>query len=138
MCIRDRRQIAVDKTLAALKGRGPHTAAILGLSYKPDTDDLREAPSLDIIRALLRKGARVRAYDPAVRRGAPDLPEEVVLAASAYDAAKGADVLVLVTEWNQFRKLGLVTVRRATPRRAIVDLRNNYDPETVKKLGFTY
>jgi len=132
------RQIAVDKTLAALKGRGPHTAAILGLSYKPDTDDLREAPSLDIIRALLRKGARVRAYDPAVRRGAPDLPEEVVLAASAYDAAKGADVLVLVTEWNQFRKLDLVKVRRAMRRRAIVDLRNIYDPETVKKLGFTY
>ncbi|HZI89220.1 MAG TPA: UDP-glucose/GDP-mannose dehydrogenase family protein, partial [Candidatus Polarisedimenticolia bacterium] len=132
------RQIAVDKTLAALKGRGPHTAAILGLSYKPDTDDMREAPSLDIIRALLRKGARVRAYDPAVRRGAPDLPEEVVLAASAYDAAKGADVLVLVTEWNQFRKLDLVKVRRAMRRRAIVDLRNIYDPETVKKLGFTY
>jgi UDPglucose 6-dehydrogenase len=132
------RLIAVTKTLGALKGRGPRTVAILGLSYKPDTDDLREAPSLDIIRALLRKGIRVRVYDPAVRRGSPDIPEEVVFGASAYDAAKGADALVLVTEWNQFRKLDLLKIRRAMRRRAIVDLRNIYDPETVKKLGFTY
>ncbi len=131
-------QVAIQKTLHALQGRGPRTAAILGLSYKPDTDDLREAPSLEIIRALLKKGIRVRAYDPAVRRGNPEVPAEVVFGTNAYDTAKGTDALVLVTEWNEFRKLDLVKIRRAMRRRAIVDLRNVYDPETVRKLGFTY
>ena len=132
------RGVAIQKTMQALRGRGTRTAAVLGLSYKPDTDDLREAPSLEIIRALLKKGIRVRAYDPAVRRGNPEVPAGVVFGANAYDAAKGADVLVLVTEWNEFRKLDLVKIRRAMRRRAIVDLRNVYDPETVRKLGFTY
>jgi len=132
------RQVCVEKTLAALRGRAPRTAAILGLSYKPDTDDLREAPSLDIIRALLRKKVKVRVYDPAVRRGNPEIPAEVTFGTSAYDAAKGADVLVLVTEWNQFRRLDLLKIRRAMRRRAIVDLRNIYDPVTVRKLGFQY
>jgi len=132
------RQVGVDKTLAALKGRAPHTVAILGLSYKPDTDDLREAPSLDIIHALLKKKVKVRVYDPAVRRGNPEIPADVTFGTSAYDAAKGADALVLVTEWNQFRRLDLLKIRRAMRRRAIVDLRNIYDPVTVRKLGFTY
>ncbi len=132
------RQVALKKVIGALKGRGPHTVAILGLSYKPDTDDLRESPSLDLIRSLLRRGSRVRAYDPAVRRGAPGVPADVTFATSPYDAAKGADVLVLVTEWNEFRKLDLVKVRRAMRRRGIVDLRNVYDPATVRRLGFTY
>jgi UDPglucose 6-dehydrogenase len=132
------RRVAAEKALAALKGRGPHVATILGLSYKPDTDDLREAPSLDIIRAFLKKGVRVRVYDPAVRRGNPEVPAGVVFGTNAYDAAKGADVLVLVTEWNEFRKLDLMKVRRVMRRRSIVDLRNVYDPETVRRLGFTY
>jgi UDPglucose 6-dehydrogenase len=132
------RQIAVEKTLAALKGRGPKTAAILGLSYKPDTDDLRESPALEIIRALRKRGVRVRVYDPAVKRGNPEIPAGVTFGANAYDAAKGADVLVLVTEWNEFRRLDLVKIRRAMRRRNLVDLRNVYDPETVRKLGFAY
>ena len=132
------RRIAVEKTLAALRGRGPRTAAILGLSYKPDTDDLRESPALEIIRALQKRGVRVRVYDPAVRRGNPDIPAGVTFGTNAYDAARGADVLVLVTEWNEFRKLDLVKIRRAMRRRALVDLRNVYDPGTVRRLGFTY
>ena len=132
------RAIATQKALAALKGRGARTAAILGLSYKPDTDDLREAPALDLIRALQRRGVRVRVYDPAVRRGSAGIPSGVTFGANAYDAAKGADVLVLVTEWNEFRKLDLLKIRRVMRRRAIVDLRNVYDPETVRRLGFTY
>ncbi|HYQ89105.1 MAG TPA: UDP-glucose/GDP-mannose dehydrogenase family protein [Candidatus Binatia bacterium] len=132
------RRIAVEKALAALKGRGPHVATILGLSYKPDTDDLRESPALEIIRALLQRGIRVRAYDPAVRRGNAEVPAGVLFGSNAYDAAKGADVLILVTEWNEFRKLDLVKIRRAMRRRAIVDLRNVYDPETVRRLGFQY
>jgi len=132
------RVVAAKKVFAALKGRGTRTAAILGLSYKPDTDDLREAPALDLIRALLKKGVRVRAYDPAVRRGSAGVPAGVTFGANAYDAAKGADVLVLVTEWNQFRKLDLLKIRRVMRRRVIVDLRDIYDPAMVRRLGFTY
>ena len=132
------RQRAVRKVMAALTGRKPHTAAILGLSYKPDTDDIREAPSLEIIRALQRRRVRVRAYDPAVRPGAPGLPPGIEFAENAYDAVKGADVLVLVTEWNEFRRLDLARVKRAMRHRAIVDLRNVFDLASVKRLGFTY
>ena len=131
-------KIATKKILDALRGRAPHTVAILGLSYKPDTDDLREAPSLYLIRALLRRGIRIRAFDPAVKPGAPGLPKKMVFAASAYDAVKGADAMAIVTEWNQFRRLDLARVRRAMRRRAIVDLRNVYDPESVRRRGFTY
>jgi UDPglucose 6-dehydrogenase len=132
------REVAIRKITSSLKGRGPHTIAVLGLSYKPDTDDLREAPSLYLIRSLLRRGAKIRAFDPAVRRDAPGVPAGIEFGASPYDAAKEADVLVLVTEWNEFRKLDFAKIRRAMRRRAIVDLRNVWDPETVRRLGFTY
>ena len=130
--------VALEKVLAALKGRKSGTVAILGLSYKPDTDDLREAPSLYLIRGLLRRGIKVRVYDPAVKRGAPGVPAGAVFGNDAYDAAKGADALVVVTEWNEFRRLNLAKVRRVMRRRAIVDLRNVYDPEMVRSLGFDY
>ncbi len=132
------RRLAARKILATLKGRGPHTVAVLGLAYKPDTDDLREAPSLDIIRTLLRRGVRVRAFDPVVRKGAAGVPKDVAFAANAYDAVKGADALAIVTEWNEFRRLDLARVRRAMRRRVIVDLRNVYEPATVRRLGFEY
>ena len=132
------RKIATRKVLDALHGRGPHTVAILGLSYKPDTDDLREAPSLDIIRALLRRGVRVRVFDPVVRQGAPGVPDGVTFATSAYDAAKGAHALAVVTEWNEFRRLDFARIRRVMKRRAIVDLRNVYEPAKVRRLGFEY
>jgi len=131
--------IAVEKVMAALPGtRKSRTAAILGLSYKPDTDDLREAPALHIIRALLKRGVKVRAYDPVVREGAAGVPNGIMFAENAYDAAKGADALVIVTEWNEFRRLDLARIRRAMRRRAIVDLRNIYEPASVRKLGFDY
>ena len=129
---------AARKVIAALSGRKPHTVAVLGLSYKPDTDDLREAPSLDLIRALQRRGVRVRVYDPAVRADAEGLPRGLHFAQNAYDAVKGADVMVLVTEWNEFRRLDLSRVKRAMKRRAIVDLRNVYDPASMRRLGFAY
>jgi UDPglucose 6-dehydrogenase len=132
------RGVAARKVLAALAGRKPHTAAILGLSYKPDTDDLREAPSLDLIRVLMRRGVRVRAYDPAVRADAEGLPNGLHFAQNAYDAVKGADVMVLVTEWNEFRRLDLRRVKRAMRRPAIVDLRNVYEPASARRLGFAY
>ena len=132
------RRIATRKVLDALRGRGPHTVAVLGLSYKPDTDDVREAPALDIIRALLRRGVKVRVFDPVVREGAPGIPKGVIYAEDAYDAAKGAHALALVTEWNEFRRLDLARVRRVMRRRVLVDLRNVYDPAAVRRLGFEY
>ena len=130
--------VAVAKIRSMLKGRGPHTVAVLGLSFKPETDDMRAAPSLGIIKALKRKRANVRVYDPVVRAATPGAPKDVVYAANAYDAAKGADVLVIVTEWNEFRRLDLGRVRRVMRRRAIVDLRNVYDPPAAIRLGFAY
>ena len=134
----EQRKRAARKILAALKGRGPHTVALLGLTFKPDTDDLRAAPSLDIIRILLRRGVRVRVYDPVVREGTAGVPKGAEFASGAYDAVKGADALAIVTEWNEFRRLDLARVRRLMRRRAFVDLRNVYDPETVRKHGFEY
>jgi UDPglucose 6-dehydrogenase len=132
------RRIATRKVLDTLRGRGPHTVAVLGLSYKPDTDDVREAPALDIIRALLRRGVRVRVFDPVVREGAPGIPKGVTFADDAYNAAKGAHALALVTEWNEFRRLDLARVRRVMRRRVLVDLRNVYEPAAVRRLGFEY
>ena len=131
-------KVAVRKITESLKGRGKHVVGILGLSYKPDTDDMREAPSLGIIRALLRRGIRVKVFDPVVRQGADGVPGAVEYATSAYDAAKGADALVLVTEWNEFRRLDLARVRRVMRRRVLIDLRNVYDPADVRRLGFEY
>ncbi|HEY7727758.1 MAG TPA: UDP-glucose/GDP-mannose dehydrogenase family protein [Candidatus Eisenbacteria bacterium] len=126
------------KILGALSGRGPHTVAILGLAFKPDTNDMRDAPSLDIIRLLRRRGVRVRAFDPVVGEGAAGAPRGVVFAADAYDAARGADAVAVVTEWNEFRRLDLARLRRLMRRRVIVDLRNVYDPDAVRRLGFDY
>jgi UDPglucose 6-dehydrogenase len=121
-----------------LKGRGPHTIAILGLSFKPETDDMRAAPSLGIIRALRKKNAHIRVYDPVVRAETPGAPSDVVWASNAYEAADGADALVIVTEWNEFRRLDLARIRRVMRKRVIVDLRNVYDPPAATRLGFAY
>ncbi|MGH7682389.1 MAG: UDP binding domain-containing protein, partial [Candidatus Eiseniibacteriota bacterium] len=88
--------------------------------------------------ALLRRGIRVRAFDPVVSPEAPGIPAGVTFASSAYDAAKGAHVLVVVTEWNEFRRLDFSRLRRVMKRPAIVDLRNVYEPAKVRRLGFAY
>jgi UDPglucose 6-dehydrogenase len=131
-------RVASRKVMESLQGRGPHTVAVLGLSYKPDTDDLREAPSLALIRALLRRGVRVRVFDPVVREDSPGAPRGVEYTSSAYEAVRGAHAMALVTEWNEFRRLDLARIRRLMRRRAIVDLRNVYEPATVRRLGFAY
>ena len=130
--------VAVAKIRSMLKGRGPHTVAILGLAFKPETDDMRAAPSVGIINALRKKKAQVRVYDPVVRAGTPGAPADVVWTANAYEAATGADALVIVTEWNEFRRLDLARIRRLMRHRAIVDLRNVYDPPAALRLGFAY
>ncbi len=134
----EQRKRAARKILEALRGRAPHTVAVLGLTFKPDTDDLRAAPSLDIIRILLRRGVRVRVFDPVVHERVAGVPRGVTFASDPYNAAKSADALAIVTEWNEFRRLDLARVRRAMRGRAIVDLRNVYDPRAVRRLGFEY
>jgi len=113
--------------------------AVLGLSFKPDTDDMREAPSIFIIRELTKRGAVVTAYDPVAMENAKTvLPTEVSFAKDAYDAGKGADAVVVVTEWNEFRQLDLVRLAKGLKSLVLFDGRNIYEPERVKKLGFMY
>jgi UDPglucose 6-dehydrogenase len=114
------------------------TIAVLGLAFKPETDDMREAPALGIIRNMIDDGARVRAYDPVAMSEAKKVLSEIDYADDEYTAVTGADALVLVTEWNQFRALDLARIRdlMTTPKDA--DLRNIYDPEDMKELGFEY
>jgi UDPglucose 6-dehydrogenase len=114
------------------------TAAVLGLSFKADTDDVRESPALAIVRQLLAGGCAVRAYDPAAMDVCRPLLPEVTFCANPYEAAEGADGLVIATEWNQFRKLRFEQLRCALRRPLIVDLRNLYDPAEVAGAGLRY
>ena len=118
-----------------LKGK---EVVVLGLSFKPETDDMREAPSVDIIRALVEKGAKVRAYDPVAAEQARKTLPRIVYAEDEYAAAEGADCLVFMTEWNQFRALDMGRVRGLMREPRVADLRNIYDPERMRELGFEY
>ncbi|MBU1307156.1 MAG: UDP-glucose/GDP-mannose dehydrogenase family protein [Alphaproteobacteria bacterium] len=138
--INDQRKRAMSrKVIAACGGdvRGK-TIGVLGLTFKPNTDDMREAPSIDIIQGLLDKGARVVAYDPQGMAAARDLVGKVDYANSAYDVAADADALVLITEWNEFRSLDLNRLRDTMKSPVLVDLRNVYSNAEVSKHGFTY
>ena len=136
---RDQRMLVIDKLKECLDGSlDGRTVGLLGLAFKPNTDDLREAPSLDIARVLLAAGASVRAYDPAAMEGARLKLPEVDFRRDAYDLAGGADAVVIVTEWNEFRRLDLPRLKKAMGRPVIIDGRNIYDPEVMRGLGFTY
>lgn len=140
VAVNDQRKRAMArKVIAACGGavRGK-TIALLGLAFKPNTDDMREAPSLAIATALQDAGARVRAYDPQSMGHARDLLPGVAFADSAYACAEGADALVIVTEWDAFRALDLDRIHRSLKSPVLVDLRNIYRPEEMKRRGFTY
>ncbi|TWB17158.1 UDP-glucose dehydrogenase [Nitrospirillum amazonense] len=111
---------------------------ILGVTFKPNTDDMRDAPSLDIVPELQRLGATVQAYDPAGMQEAEHLLPGVVWCADAYAAIQDADVLAIITEWNEFRALDLDRVRRSMKAPVLVDLRNIYNPDDMSAAGFTY
>jgi UDPglucose 6-dehydrogenase len=111
---------------------------VLGLTFKPNTDDMREAPSLSIIAALQDAGAQVRAYDPEGMDQARAVLDGVAYADDPYACAEGADALVIVTEWDAFRALDLDRVARLMREPVLVDLRNIYPPEEVRRRGFTY
>ncbi len=115
------------------------TVGILGLTFKPETDDMREAPAATILPALLEKGARIRAHDPKGMEEAKNyLPPEIEYVDNAYEAAEDADCLVLMTEWNQYRALDLERIRKTMREPVFVDLRNVYEPEKMRQVGFRY
>jgi len=115
------------------------TVAVLGLAFKPNTDDMREAKSIDVVHQLTAAGAIVRAYDPVAGENArPLLPESVVYAASPYEAAQDADAVVIITEWNEFKYLNLERLRGVLRRRIVFDGRNIWEPERMRRLGFEY
>ena len=114
------------------------TIAVLGLTFKPNTDDMRDAPSISIIQALQDGGARVVAYDPVGMEQARAVLDDVTFAEGIYQAAEGADALAIVTEWNEFRSLDLARLKSLMTSPVMVDLRNVYNRETVARAGFSY
>lgn len=134
-----RKRAMARKVAAALGGtlRG-RTIAVLGLAFKPNTDDMREAPSIPLITALLDQGARVRAYDPeSMQQARAELPD-ITYSDDAYACAKGADALVIVTEWEQFRALDLPRLKAELAQPVVIDLRNIYRPDEMVAHGFIY
>ena len=114
------------------------TAAVLGLSFKPETDDIRESPALAVVADLLRAGATVRAFDPAAMENTKAVFPQLTYARDAYDCAAGADFLVLLTEWNEFRALDLEQLGSVLTSRTMIDLRNVYDPKEMRAAGWRY
>ncbi len=115
------------------------TLGVLGLSFKPETDDMRESPAIPLVTTLVAEGATIRAFDPVAMDNAKEyLPAEVTYCEDSYDAAENADALVIVTEWNQFRSLNLKRIRETMRSANVIDLRNVYDPGKVRESGFTY
>jgi UDPglucose 6-dehydrogenase len=138
--VNDQRKRAMARKVAAALGgelRGA-TVAVLGLTFKPNTDDMREAPSLALIAALEDQGAKVRAYDPAGMANAKALLPDISYCDGPYAAAQGADALVIMTEWEQFRALDLARLKQVMKRPVLVDLKNVYRTDEVTRAGFTY
>ena len=138
--INDQRKRAMaDRVIDACGGSiDGKTVAVLGLTFKPNTDDMRESPSLEIIPALQEKGATVRAYDPAGMEEAKKHLDGVEWCSDTYDAISGSDVIALVTEWNEFRSLDLKRVKSLMTQPVMVDLRNVYNPDDMVGAGFVY
>ena len=140
LTVNDTRKRAMARKVAAALGgnmRGK-TIAVLGLAFKPNTDDMREAPSIPLITALIDQGATVRAYDPeSMQQARSELPD-IHYCDDAYTCAKGADALVIVTEWEQFRALDLKRLKAELRQPIVVDLRNIYRPDEMAAHGFTY
>ena len=132
---RERMIAKIEKEVGSFKGK---QIGILGLSFKPNTDDMREAPSVAIIRALQERGAKIIAHDPAAMEEAKKVLKEVTYAADPYAVADGSDAIILMTEWNPFRNLDLDQIKKKLKAPVFVDLRNVYEPKKMAALGFKY
>jgi UDPglucose 6-dehydrogenase len=133
-----RKQGLAERVAAAMGGevRGK-TIAILGLTFKPNTDDMRDAPALDLVPALHAMGAHLRVFDPQAHE-ARQLLRDVAFEEGPYEAVAGADAVVILTEWDQFRALDLTRVKDLMREPVMIDLRNVYRPEEMRALGFRY
>src|ERR1700688_514889 len=140
LAVNDNRKRAMARKVSSAAGgslRGK-TVAVLGLTFKPDTDDMREAPSIPLVIGLLDMGAKVRAHDPVgMEQARKELPN-IVYCDDPYNCALGADVVVIVTEWTQFRALDLARLKREMAGSLFIDLRNIYSPQEIEACGFTY
>jgi UDPglucose 6-dehydrogenase len=125
----------IEKKLWILRDK---TIGVLGLAFKPGTDDMRNAPSLDIIRILQKEGAKIKAFDPQAMRKAGEYLDGVKFCRDAYEAARGSDCLVVITEWDEFKELDFKRIKKLIKQPVIFDGRNIYSPAAMEKLGFQY
>ena len=129
----------VEKTKNLLEGKVEgKTIGMLGLSFKPDTDDMRDAPSIVVINSLLEMGAKIKAYDPIAMSNAKKILRNVNFQSDPYSVAKDCDVLVIMTEWNEFRQLDLGKIKKYMKKPVLLDGRNIYDPQKLREMGFVY
>jgi UDPglucose 6-dehydrogenase len=135
---RNQRRKAIYKLRKALGNLDQKVIGVLGLSFKPNTDDIREAPALEIIHLLLNEGAQVRAYDPEAMHNARSVLPKVTLCEDPYEVAQNCDALLLATEWNEFKQLDFQAIYKAMKQPIIMDGRNLWDAAYLKSLGFTY
>ena len=123
------------KMLEDIRGK---TIAVLGLAFKPNTDDMRDAPSIDIIGLLKQDGAKIKAYDPQAEENAREVIKDITFTKDPYDAAKDADLVIILTEWNEFKEMNLKKLKEFLKEPRIIDARNIFEPEKMKRLGFNY
>ena len=134
----DQRTLVVEKLREVLGGLRDQVVGVLGLAYKPNTDDIREAPAIDVIENLLQKGAVVRAYDPKAMPVLKARMNTIQYCSDPYALATGADALLVVTEWDEFRQLDLDRLKSLMRRPVVVDGRNIFDPKAMRDRGFVY
>ncbi len=132
------RELMIEKIKGLVGELSGKSIGVLGLTFKPNTDDIRESPAMDIVRLLVEAGATVKAFDPAGMENAARVLPDLTYCGDTYEVADGSDALVILTEWNQFRKLDLARIKGLLKSPCLVDLRNIYDPERMKGLGFEY
>jgi len=134
----DQRKRLIQKLRDILGGFRGKTIGLLGLAFKPDTDDMRDAPSISIVHMLQHEGATIRAYDPEAQETARRYLENVVFCETPYQVAEGADGLILITEWNEFKQLDMARIKTLMRQPVLIDGRNTYDPKRMVELGFVY
>ncbi|MCD5401513.1 nucleotide sugar dehydrogenase, partial [candidate division NPL-UPA2 bacterium] len=132
------RRLVIKKLRSTLWNLSGKTIGILGLSFKPDTDDIREAPSIDIIKQLQGEGAKIKAYDPQAMNKVKEIFPSIEFCRSPYQVAEGSDALVIITEWDEFKNIDLLKIKQLLNQPVIVDGRNMYEPQKMRELGFIY
>jgi len=125
----------IKHALGKLEGK---LLGILGLSFKPNTDDMREAPSIVIVKSLQKEGAKIKAFDPVAMQEAKKIMPDILFCNDTYEVAKDSDALIFITEWNQFRSLDLAKIKSLLKEPIVIDLRNIYEPDKMKEYGFKY